>query len=52
MYLRDELIFDFDEEGIVNSPMSFEIVEVLELLLILQLYNLSRYASTLIGLMK
>ena len=39
MYLRDELIFDFDKDGIVNAPMSFEIVEVVELLLILQLYK-------------
>jgi len=31
LYLRDELLFDFDEDGIVNTPMSFEIVEVVEL---------------------
>jgi hypothetical protein len=25
MYLRDELIFNFDEEGIVSTPMNFEL---------------------------
>ena len=30
MYLRDELIFNFDEEGIVNTPMSFELCKCIE----------------------
>jgi len=28
MYLKDELLFNFDEEGLVNIPMSFVIVIV------------------------
>ena len=30
MYLRDELLFNFDEEGVVNTPMNFEICKSTE----------------------
>ena len=31
MYLRDELLFNFDKDGIVNAPMSFDVNESVEL---------------------